>query len=166
MFDLKISDIGKRISNIESSISDLLAAVNISERDIANFANISLRSPVKSKLDIKSCLSQTLHSLSSHTQTSPTNISHVSFTASACSSSTNKRPYLNTRLATPSSTLSHHRARTEPSNPSSSVSTQPKKSLLILGDSNTRHVKFHNISITRMNPGQNARGQNGRYPVP
>ena len=42
VFDLKMSDISKRISNIKSSISDLLAAVNILERDIANFANISL----------------------------------------------------------------------------------------------------------------------------
>ena len=87
-------------------------------------------------------------------------------TASASSSSTHKRPDLNTRPSTASSststfpqghppathsyTLSHHRSRTAPSNPSSSVSTQPKKSLLILGDSNTRHVKFHNISVTRI----------------
>ena len=166
VFDLKMSDIGKRISNIESSISDLLAAVNILERDIANFANISLSSQVKSNLDLKSCSSQTAHSLSSHTQTSPTNISHIRSTASASSSSTHKRPDLNTRPSTASSststllqghppathsyTLSHHRAPTAPSNPSSSVSTQPKKSLLILGDSNTRHVKFHNISVTRI----------------
>ena len=67
VFDLKMSDIGKRISNIESSISDLLAAVNILERDIANFANICLSSQVKSNLDLKSCSSQTAHSLSSHT---------------------------------------------------------------------------------------------------
>ena len=165
VFDLKMSDIGKKISNIESSISDLLSAVNILEHDIANFANISFSSLVKSNIDLKSCLSQTSHSLSSHTQTSPTNIPHVRLTASASSSSTHKRPNHNTRPstassstlpqghtqpATHSSTLSHHRARTAPFNSSSTISTQPKKSLLILGDSNTRHVKFHNISVTRI----------------
>ena len=167
MFDLKMSDIGKRISDIESSISDLLSAVNILERDIANFANISFSSKVKSNLDPKSSSSQTLHSLSSHTQTSPTNTPHVRFTASANSSSTLNRLNVNTipstassptstlqqghtPPATPSSTLSHHRARTAPFNSSSSISTHPKKSLLILGDSNTRHVKFHNISFARI----------------
>ena len=167
VFDLKMSDIGKKISNIESSISDLLSAVNILERDIANFANISFSSQVKSNIDLKSCSSQTSHSLSSHTQTSPTNIPHVRFTASASSSSTHKRPNHNTRPstassststlpqghthpATHSSTLSHNRARTAPFNSSSTISTQPKKSLLILGDSNTRYVKFHNISVTRI----------------
>ena len=159
-----MSDIGKRISDIESSISDLLSAVNILERDIANFANISFISQVKSNLDLKSSLSQTLHSLSSHTQTSPTNTPHVRFTASASSSSTLNRLNLNTIPFTassptstlpqghtpPSSTLSHHRPRTAPFNSSSSISTHPNKSLLILGDSNTRHVKFHNISFTRI----------------
>ena len=167
VFDLKMGDIGKKISNIESSISDLLSAVNILERDIANFANISFSSQVKSNIDLKSCSSQTCHSLSSHTQTSPTNIPHVRFTASAFSSSTHKRPNHNTRPstassststlpqghthpATHSSTLSHHRARTAPFKSSSTISTQPKKSLLILGDSNTRHVRFHDISVTRI----------------
>ena len=162
-----MSDIGKRISDIESSISDLLSAVNVLERDIANFANISFSSKVKSNLDPKSSSSQTLHSLSSHTQTSPTNTPHVRFTASANSSSTLNRlnvntipstassptstlPQGHTPPATPSSTLSHHRARTAPFNSSSSISTHPKKSLLILGDSNTCHVKFHNISFTRI----------------
>ena len=162
-----MSDIGKRISDIESSISDLLSAVNVLERDIANFANISFSSKVKSNLDPISSSSQTLHSLSSHTQTSPTNTPHVRFTASANSSSTLNRlnvntipstassptstlPQGHTPPATPSSTLSHHRARTAPFNSSSSISTHPKKSLLILGDSNTRHVKFHNISFTRI----------------
>ena len=70
MFDLKMSVIGKRISDIEYSISDLLSAVNILERDITNFANISFSSQVKSDLDLKSSSSQTLHSLSSHTQIS------------------------------------------------------------------------------------------------
>ena len=146
MFDLKMSDIGKRISDIESSISDLLSAVNILERDIANFANISFSSKVKSNLDPKSSSSQTLHSLSSHTQTSPTNTQHVRFTASASSSSTHNRLNLNTipstassststlpqghtPPATPSSTLSHHRARTAPFNSSSSIPTHPNKSL-------------------------------------
>ena len=166
-FHTNMSDIGKRISDIESSISDLLSAVNILERDIANFANISFSSQVKSNLDPKSSSSQTLHSLSSHTQTSPTNTPHVRFTASAYSSSTLNRlnvntipstassptstlPQGHTPPATPSSTLSHHRARTAPFNSSSSISTHPNKSLLILGDSNTRHVKFHNISFTRI----------------
>ena len=159
--------LAKKISNIESSISDLLSAVDILERDIANFVNISFSSQLKSNIDLKSCSSQTSHSLSSHTQTSPTNIPHVRFTASASSSSTHKRPNHNTRPstassststlpqghthpATHSSTLSHNRARTAPFNSSSTISTQPKKSLLILGDSNTRHVKFHNISVTRI----------------
>ena len=154
-----MSDIGKRISDIESSISDLLSAVNILERDIANFANISFSSQVKSNLDPKLSSSQTLHSLSSHTQTSPTNTPHVRFTASAYSSSTLNRLNVNTILstassptstlpqgrtppATPSSTLSHHRARTAPFNSSSSISTHPNKSLLILGDSNTRMLSF------------------------
>ena len=167
VFDLKMSDIGKRISDIESSISDLLSAVNILERDITNLANISFSSQVKSNPDLKSSSSQTLHSLSSHTQTSPTNTPHVCFTASASSSSTHNRLNLNTLPSTasststlpqghtppaiPSSTLSHHRASTTPFNPSSSISTHPNKSLLILGDSNTRHVKFHNISICHSN---------------
>ena len=169
VFDLKMGDIGKKISNIESSISDLLSAVNILERDIANFANISFSSQVKSNIDLKSCSSQTSHSFSSHTQTSPTNIPHVRFTASASSSSTHKRPNHNTRPSTASSstststlpqvhthpsthssTLSHSGARAAPFSSSSTISTQPKKSLLILGDSNTRHVKFHNISVTRI----------------
>ena len=167
VFDLKVGDIGKKISNIESSISDLLSAVNILGRDIANFANISFSSQVKSNIDLKSCSSQTSHSFSSHTQTSPTNIPHVRFTTSASSSSTHKRPNHNTRPstassststlpqghthpATNSSTLSHNRARTAPFNSSSTISTQPKKSLLILEDSNTRHVRFHNISVTRI----------------
>ena len=143
-----MSDIGKKVSNIESSIPDLLSAVNILERDIANFANISFSSQGKSNIDLKSCSSKTSHSLSSHTQTSPTNITHVRFTASASSSSTHKRPNHNTRPSTASSStstlpqgltqpvthssiLSHHRARTAPFNPSSTISTQPKKSLLI-----------------------------------
>ena len=158
VFDLKMGDIGKKISNIESSISDLLSAVNILERDIANFANISFSSQVKSNIDLKSCSSQTSHSLSSHTQTSPTNIPHVRFTASASSSSTHKRPNHNTRPstassststlpqghthpATHSSTLSHNRARTAAFNSSSTISTQPKKSLLNLASNLCSNTK-------------------------
>ena len=155
--EYKTELVSKKIATIESSISNYNAVINELERGIANLTNELSKMSYKLSTFENFTASSSSVTLgkpsSSNVASNKTSSSNVALTKSSSPAYTyTSFPHIVRTSSAPHNMIvkdPHHNTNAPYSRPVTSVPPQ-KCSLLVLGDSNTKYVKFPNINYHRV----------------